>query len=343
MRSRDHILLEETNAETDFYDPVALHQKIEQQNKCMKIQTSVTIMTVAALCIFGFYVFDGSEAISETMFGGGYQDDCGVCETISGIDEYTVCRTCPFVPSEDNSLVCPAEFGNIMVTKIRSGDGVTFSPRDQVASLYNFCQENFVDNECAFNFQDDILTTYSETTNEEGQLQMVQHTEKKPVDDQIRIDYTCSRLEASEVLLSSTALCGTCTNYDGIDDYAVCKTCGVPTSEDITLSCDAPYTQAQPYWIKYRADKHNSDLLADVYHTCQEQWDTTTLSCVVNIDAIYAAWNVVDTEEEPTDEYVPVVLVDEDGNVIDDNFEDPTNQRKKRKSKDVKIYYNCIL
>lgn len=338
MRSRDHILLEDTNTETEFYDPIVLHQKLEQQNKCMKIQTSVTILTVAALCIFGFYIFDGSETLSETMFSG-YQDDCGVCETISGIDDYTVCRTCPFAVSEDNSLVCPAEFGDIMINRIKSGDGVTFEPRAQVAALYNYCQENFVDNECAFNFQNDILTTYSETTNEEGQLQMVQHKGTKPKGDQIRIDYTCSRLEAAEILLSSDAGCNTCTRYEGIDDYAVCKTCEGPTSADITLSCDAPFTKAQPFLVKYRQDKHNTDLLADVYHTCLDNWDADALSCVVNIDAIYDAMKGEETQtEEPAeDEYV--VLVDEDGKVIDEKFD----EGKKEKRQGVRIYYNCVV
>jgi len=342
MRSRDHILLDDRTMDTDTSDQ-ELRQKVKSQDKCLKIQTTVMILLICSVFfLFAFYIF-GDEPLTETVLKGGYQDDCGVCETIPEIDDYTVCRTCPFEADADAQLLCPVGFGDITIQKILSGDKSKKSPRKNIAALYNFCGENMVDNVCDFNYQDDILTTYEEKLSAEGQLQMVQH-KGKPVDNQLRVDYTCNQVVASELLLSSTQMCNTCHSFQGIDDYEVCKTCNFPDEEDITLTCMGSFNTIQPYWIKYGRDKYNTDLLADVYTSCKDGWDTEAQSCTVNIRELYEARNGPiedDVTAETTATDVPMVLVDENGDVIDDNF-DASGKKPKRAPNSVKILYNCL-
>jgi len=339
MRSRDHILLDDRTMDTDLSDQAVLRQKMDRQDRCLKLQTTVTILLVCVLCFFAYFIFGGSEPLAETMLAGGYQDDCGVCETIPGIEDYTVCRTCPFDVDVDSSLVCPEGFGDITIQTIKSGDKSKNSPRPNIAALYNWCTENMVDNVCDFNYENDVLTTYEQQLGADGQLRMVQH-KGKPVGDQLRVDYTCNQLEASELLLSSTQMCNTCQSFQGVDEYEVCKTCNFPDEEDITLTCSGGFSTIQPYWIKYGRDKYNGDLLADVYNACKTSWDGEAQSCTVNIRQLYEDRNGPITTDEPMLTVEPMPLVDENGDVIDENF-DAYDKKPKRAPDSVKILYNC--
>ena len=72
--------------------------------------------------------------------------------------------------------------------------------------------------------------------------------------------------------------------------------------------------------------------------------DSEAQSCTVNIRELYEARNGP-IEDDPTAETFvtdePMVLVDENGNVIDDNF-DASGKKPKREPNSVKILYNCL-
>lgn len=379
------ILLDEYDEEVAHDDNRILRRTPEKRTTCLTITTAIAILAIVGL--IGGYVFiskspaeasdisASSTGATEPFLGSAnvLGQDCDVCETLDGIPDYTVCRSCEFNVEDEKSLVCPVGFGDIKIVKVKTA-AKEFVGGSVVGDLYKYCKDNEdTDGSCTFTWNEDIVYDIVESEDEEGnEILLARRPKHGGPDigdaDMLKVDYTCGQ---KEVLLSSAlSKCDTCMTFNGVDDYQTCKTCNFKVDADKDLVCPSYMPNIQILRVK-RGEKTEAtkdamkaeemEAVAGFYAFCKENWNSDESKCTINWNGIMGYDDVeeeaVDSGatsnyeestysdltvygEEPTFEgETELPLIDEEGEVI--------NPRKKHKHKnhrcedDVKVEYLC--
>lgn len=342
--NKESILLDNVYENEANNDIRSLQVKLDRTNRRFRVALAFAILAVCGLGVFfGMNYFPATTAAtSEVVLA--HEKDCDTCMTLGDTIDYVICKTCKFDIHEPKSMTCPDGYGDMMITKVKSGMEEIDSG-SILSEVYKFCQDNFFDNACSFTWTEDIASEIVESTDENGDPILL--SKRKPgfpslAEDQAKVKYTCTNMNANEpeLLLSKPHECDACQSFPDLEDYQTCKSCKFNMYADKELFCPPDLTNIQILDVK-RGEKPTKpekpvfkaeamEAASKLYEQCKSGWDESKNGCTINwADAMDY---VMDEEDLPND----LPLYDENGALLN-----PNKKLRKRSPEDVKVKFLC--